>query len=137
MLLGRPLGRALCLAVAICMQVATARAEPLRFHVEAGGARAISGPQERETGLGYTAKGAVELGLTGALGVQLEMSTASAQRRCDPPRDARLAARSGAGGQAVLGGFRLRPFVSRTMVGSSRALDFGLTRMAVSRARAI
>jgi outer membrane protein OmpA-like peptidoglycan-associated protein len=93
------------------MQVAAARAEPLRFHLESGGAKAIAGAQERETGLGFTGAGAVELGLTRALGVQLELSTL-ALGPGDPPLDPTLAPRSTAGAQALLAGLRVRPFVA-------------------------
>src|SRR5688500_1022793 len=110
MLLCRPWGFGLCVSAAIWMQVATARAEPLRFHLQTGGARAISGAQQRETSLGFTGAAAVELGLTGALGIQLELSTL-ALGPGDPPLDPTLAPRSSAGAQALLAGLRLRPFV--------------------------
>src|SRR5688500_9643012 len=111
MLLCRPWGFGLCVSAAIWMQVATARAEPLRFHLQTGGARAISGAQQRETSLGFNGAAAVELGLTGALGVQLELSTV-ALGPGDPPRDATLAPRASAGAQAALVGLRVRPFVA-------------------------
>jgi outer membrane protein OmpA-like peptidoglycan-associated protein len=93
------------------MHVTAVSAEPLRFHLETGGARAIGGVQERETSFGFTGAGTVELGLTGALGVQLELSTV-ALGPGDPPRDPTLASRSSAGAQALLAGLRLRPFVA-------------------------
>src|SRR5687767_10686700 len=74
-MLCRPSGCGLCLFAAVLMLVSAPRAESLRVHLETGGARAISDPQQRETGLGFNGAGAIELGLTGALGVQLELST--------------------------------------------------------------
>jgi outer membrane protein OmpA-like peptidoglycan-associated protein len=91
--------------------VAVAGAEPLRFHVQTGAARAISDPQQRETSLGFSGAGAVELGLTHALGIQLELSTLVLGPG-DPPLDPTLAPNSNAGGQALLAGVRLRPFVA-------------------------
>jgi outer membrane protein OmpA-like peptidoglycan-associated protein len=111
MFLCRPSACGLCLSVAICMQVAAARAEPLRFHLESGGARAISDPLQRETSLGFSGAGAIELGVTGALGVQLELSTL-ALGPGDPPLDPTLAPRSNAGAQSLLAGLRLRPFAN-------------------------
>jgi outer membrane protein OmpA-like peptidoglycan-associated protein len=110
-MLRRPSGCGLCLFAVISMQVAAARGEPWRFHLETGGARAISDPQQRETSLGFTGAGAIELGLTGALGVQLELSTL-ALGPGDPPLDTTLAPRASAGAQAVLVGLRVRPLVA-------------------------
>jgi len=111
MFLCRPWGSGLCVSVAIWIQVATARAEPLRFHLQTGGARAISGAQQRETSLGFNGAVAVELGLTGALGVQIELSTLVLGPG-DPPLDPTLAPRSTAGAQALLAGIRLRPWAA-------------------------
>ncbi len=111
MFLCRPWGCGLCVSAAIWTQVAAAEAEPLRFHLQTGGARAISGAQQRETGVGFTGAGAVELGLTGALGVQLELSTV-ALGPGDPPLDPTLAPRSTSGAQALLAGLRARPLVA-------------------------
>jgi outer membrane protein OmpA-like peptidoglycan-associated protein len=91
------------------MQVAAARAEPLRFHIETGGAKAMGDPLARESSLGFSAAGAVELGLTAALGVQLELSTVVLGPG-DPPLDPSFLPRSSAGGQALLAGLRLRPW---------------------------
>jgi outer membrane protein OmpA-like peptidoglycan-associated protein len=110
-MLCRPSGCGLCLAAAICVHAAAANAEPFRFHVETGGARAISGAQQRETGLGFSGAAAVELGLTGALGVQLGLSTLVLGPG-DGPLDPTLAPRSSAGAQALLAGLRIRPFVA-------------------------
>jgi outer membrane protein OmpA-like peptidoglycan-associated protein len=111
MLLCRPRGCGLCLAAAISTQVAVAAAEPFRFHLETGGATAIGDPQARETSLGFSGAGAVEVGLTGALGLQLEISTI-ALGPGDPPLDPTLAPRSNAGAQALMAGLRVRPFVA-------------------------
>ncbi|HMI86296.1 MAG TPA: OmpA family protein, partial [Polyangiaceae bacterium] len=110
-MLSRPLGFGLCLAAAIWMHDAAVKAEPVRFHLETGGARAISGALQRETSIGFTGAAAVELGLTKALGVQLELSTV-ALGPGDPPLDPTLAPHSSAGAQALLAGLRLRPFVA-------------------------
>jgi outer membrane protein OmpA-like peptidoglycan-associated protein len=97
--------------VAIATTGAAARAEPLRFHLEGGGARAVSGAQQRETSLGFTAAGAVELAFTRAVGVQLEVSTVTLGSG-DPPLDPTLAPRSSTSGQAILAGFRVRPLAA-------------------------
>jgi outer membrane protein OmpA-like peptidoglycan-associated protein len=111
MFLCRPWGCGLSVAAAIWTQAGPATAEPFRIHLETGAARAIGDPLQRETSLGFTGAGAVELGLTGALGVQLALSTVVLGPG-DPPLDATLAPRSTAGGQALLAGLRVRPFVS-------------------------
>jgi outer membrane protein OmpA-like peptidoglycan-associated protein len=91
--------------------VAAAGADPLRFHIEGGGARAIAGAQQRETSMGYGVKAAIELGLSRALGLQVGVSTTSLGAG-DPPLDATLARRSGSSGQALLLGLRFRPFAA-------------------------
>ena len=103
MFLGRPWGCGLCVSVAIATTGASARAEPLKFHLEGGGARAVSGAVERETSLGFTAEGAVELAVTRALGIQFGVSTVTLGSG-DPPLDPTLAPRSKASGLAVLAG---------------------------------
>ena len=83
----------------------------VRFHLEGGGARAIAGAQERETDLGFGVAGAVELGLTRAVGVELEVSDVTLPGG-DPPVDRTLAPRGMSSGQALLAGLRLRPFAT-------------------------
>src|SRR5438094_866265 len=97
----RPWGCGLCVSAAIW--TAAAEAEPLRFHFEGGGARAIAGAQQRETSLGVEGEAAVELGLTRALGIQLDLA-ALALGAGDPPLDPTLAPRSASSGQAALVG---------------------------------
>jgi outer membrane protein OmpA-like peptidoglycan-associated protein len=105
-------GCGLWLGAAIGSVVSIASAEPLRLHAEGGAARAISGSQKRETTLGWTGAGAVELGLTRELGVQLELSTVTLGAG-GPPSDPTLAPKSTSSGQAVMGGLRARPFASK------------------------
>jgi outer membrane protein OmpA-like peptidoglycan-associated protein len=110
MFLRRPWRCGLCLSVPICVQVVTAQAEPLRFHLQTGGATAIGGAQQRETSLGFNGAGAIEWGLTDAVGVQIELSTV-ALRSGEPPLDPTLAPRSRAGAQTLLAGLRVRPLL--------------------------
>lgn len=111
MLLRRPWGCGLCLLATIGLGNVPAGAEPLRFHLQTGGAMAVAGEQKRETSLGFTGAGAIEFGLTDALGVQLELGMV-ALGSGDPPRDPTLAPRGSAGAQTLLAGLRVRPFVA-------------------------
>src|SRR5438445_13844710 len=101
MLRYRPWGCGLCAFAAIGTMAAAAGADPLRFHLEGGGARAVSGAQQRETSMGYSVKAAIELGLSRALGVQVGLSTMGLGAG-DPPLDATLARRSNSSGQTLL-----------------------------------
>jgi len=102
---------ALCIAAALGSSSAPAAAQSLRFHLQGGGARAVSGDQTRETGLGWTAGGALELGLSRAVGIQLELSTLTLFAG-DAPADPTLAPRGDANAQALMGGFRVYPFAA-------------------------
>src|SRR5260370_13303008 len=93
MLRYRPRGCGLCAFAAIGTMVAAAGADPLRFHIEAGGGRAIAGAQQRETSMGYGVKAAIELGLSRALRVPGGLSPTSL-RAGHPPLPATLAPRS-------------------------------------------
>jgi OOP family OmpA-OmpF porin len=111
MFLCRPWGCGLCVSAAIWTTVAAADAEPLRFHAQGGGARAIAGEQQRETALGIEGEAAVELGLSRALGVELALAGV-ALGSGDPPLDPTLERRSSTSGQALLAGLRIRPFAA-------------------------
>src|SRR5437879_6022425 len=101
MSLRRPWVFGLCLASATLAATGAANAEPLRVHLEGGAAKAIMGAQERETGWGWTGGGALELGLTPALGVQLELANVSLAAG-DPPADRTLAPRGASSAQSVM-----------------------------------
>src|SRR5438445_5993977 len=111
MFLGRPWGWGLCVSAAMLAISAEALAEPVRLHFEGGGARAVSGAQEGETGFGLTGEGAVELGITRALGIQLGLSAVSLPAG-SAPADATLAPRGGSSAQALVAGLRARPFAA-------------------------
>ncbi|HKQ68911.1 MAG TPA: OmpA family protein [Polyangiaceae bacterium] len=110
MILRHPWGVGLCASVAV-LTAGSAGAQTLRFHAEGGAARAVSGTQESETGLGWTAGGAIELGLGRAIGAQLELSAVTLSGG-DAPANPDLAARGSSSGQALTAGLRARPFAA-------------------------
>src|SRR5258706_3245080 len=111
MFFGRPWGWGLCASAAMLTMAAGATAEPLRLHIEGGGATAVIGAQERETGFGFTGEGALQLGITRALGIQLDASAVTLAAG-SAPTDPTLAPRGRSSAQAVLVGLRARPFAS-------------------------
>src|SRR3954464_11090255 len=112
MIFHRRWGPRLCISAAVGTIASAAAAEPLRFHLEGGAARAVSGTQQSETGLGGIAAGTVELGLTKEPGVQLELSALTLGAG-DAPPDPTLATKGASSGQTLMAGLRLRPFVSK------------------------
>src|SRR3954469_3716558 len=103
-------GAGICLAATVLSVTSPGSAEPLRFHLQGGAARAVTGPLENETSLGWSFAGSIEYGLTRALGVQAELGTITLGGG-DPPSDPTLAPRGSSSGQSFMLGMRLRPFV--------------------------
>ncbi len=86
-----------------------AEAEPLRWHLEAGGAHAVSDPQAHEFGFGAEGRVAVELPLSRIVGLQLEgggLWLAHANRPTDPS----LADHGDGSALLAMAGVRVRPF---------------------------
>jgi outer membrane protein OmpA-like peptidoglycan-associated protein len=86
-----------------------ARADPLRLHLEAGGAHALGDPQGTEYGFGPQGALAAEVPLSRALGLQLEVGglwLPHAARPSDPS----IADHGDGSAETAMGGMRLRPF---------------------------
>ncbi len=107
----RALLSALAAASLVACLAATATAEPLRLHLGAGAAHAFTGHQKNELGFGADGLGAVELPLTRAIGLQLELGALWLSQG-DAPKDPTLA--RGGSATAYTGGLglRVRPFAS-------------------------
>lgn len=102
-------------------------AEPVRVHLAGGAAHAVGPPQEREFGAGGGGSAALELPVTGALGVQASAGGVVLAKG-DPPSDPGLAPTST--GSAFLGtvGVRLRLFGSSRVAGPWIDVNGGLAQ---------
>ena len=83
--------------------------DPLRFHIEAGSAHAITDPQAHEYGLGAEGKFALELPLGRAVGLQLEGGALWIPHK-NRPTDPTLADHGDGTALSTMAGLRLRPF---------------------------
>ena len=96
----------------VCFGAGTARAaEPLRLHLSAAAAHAFTGHQSREFGWGGAALPAVELPLTRALGLQLELGALWLSEGKAPSNPNIQPEGSALSWSATLG-LRLRPFAT-------------------------
>lgn len=86
-----------------------AAADPLRWHLELGGAHAVGEPQGREYGPGAEGRLAVEIGLGRAFGLQVEGGSLWLAHT-NPPRDVSIADHGDGTAGFVMGGARIRPF---------------------------
>jgi outer membrane protein OmpA-like peptidoglycan-associated protein len=100
----------LALAAALCAP-ATARAQALRLHGTAAGGHAVSGHQKDELGFGVAGLAAGELGLTKALGLQLELGYLWMSEG-DAPSDPKLKPIGSASSSQIGLGVRVRPFIA-------------------------
>jgi outer membrane protein OmpA-like peptidoglycan-associated protein len=91
------------------MASSPARAEPVRLHLEVGGAHALGNPQAHEFGFGVEGRGVFELPIVRGLGVQAELGglwLAHTNRPADPT----LADHGDALAFSAMAGIRVRPF---------------------------
>ena len=86
-----------------------AKADPVRWHLEAGGAIPLGDPQAHEYGVGVQGDLAVELPLGRAFGVQLEAGGLGLPHT-NPPADPSLANHGDGTAVSAMGGLRVRPF---------------------------
>lgn len=96
-------------ALPLCALCRTASADPIRWHLEAGGAHALGDPQGSEYGFGPQGAFAAELPLGRALGVQLELGglwLPHAARPSDPS----VADHGDGSAETAMAGVRVRPF---------------------------
>src|SRR5271170_4441899 len=99
-LVGAGIGLLMCRSVA---------ADPLRWHLDAGGAHAIGDPQGREYGFGATGHLALELPLNNEAGVQAKIGGLWLADG-SPPSDPTLANHGAGTALSAMAGIRLRPF---------------------------
>lgn len=128
--MSRPTFRILssCAASVALLASVPALAQNLRFHGTAAGAKAVSGYQKKELGFGAIGLGAVELPVTGALGLDLEVGSLWLSEG-DPPEDARLEPQGA--GSSVHGaiGVRIRPLADPSgITGPWLAAQAGVAR---------
>ena len=96
---------------AVCARPASA--DPVRWHLEAGGAHALGDPQGSEYGFGPQGAFAAELPLSRALGLQLELGGVFLPDTGQPANPA-LARHGDGSAETVMGGVRLRPTATAT-----------------------
>jgi OmpA-OmpF porin, OOP family len=97
------------LVLSLCVMSRLAAADPLRWHLEAGGAHALGDPQGTEYGLGVQGAFAAELPLSRALGLQLEAGGLWLPETAQPSNPA-IAPHGDGSAETVMVGARLRPF---------------------------
>jgi outer membrane protein OmpA-like peptidoglycan-associated protein len=85
-----------------------AAADPMRWHLELGGAHAVGEPQSHEYGPGAEGRLAIELGLGRAFGLQVEGGSLWLAHT-NPPRDVSIADHGDGIAGFVMGGARVRP----------------------------
>jgi len=93
----------------MAMMASPAGADPVRWHLEAGGAHAVGDPQGSEYGFGPQGAFAAELPLTRAVGLQLELGGVFLPDTGQPSNPA-LARHGDGSAETVMGGARVRPF---------------------------
>jgi outer membrane protein OmpA-like peptidoglycan-associated protein len=86
-----------------------AAADPVRWHLELGGAHALGDPQGREFGPGTEGSLAAEIPLARAFGLQLEGGSLWLAHAM-PPADPSIADHGDGSAAFAMGGARLRPF---------------------------
>ena len=91
------------------MPALAAGADPVRWHLELGGAHALGDPQGSEYGFGTQGAVAAELPLTRALGLQLELGGLWLPETNQPP-DPSIARHGDGTALTGMGGIRVRPF---------------------------
>ncbi len=99
----------LAAVLALCLPGAARADEPLRWHLEAGGAHALGDPQQREFGFGPQGALAAELPLSRALGLQLEAGGLLLPHAAAPSNPA-FADHGDGEALTAMGGVRVRPF---------------------------
>jgi OOP family OmpA-OmpF porin len=93
----------------VLLPSARAGADPLRWHLELGGAEAVGDPQGSEYGPGGEGRIAAELALSRAIGLQLEGGSLWLGHS-NPPSDPSIADHGNGTAVFAMGGVHLRPF---------------------------